>query len=136
MSGDGEFGGRLPAGATPKDNFATMCLYAGQEPDPVTGSRVPAIHQNTGYVFRDTTDAAAKFSLSAFGPIYTRIGNPTCDALEAKIAALEGGMAALSVASGHAAQMIAFTNLLHAGDNFVSTKQLYGGSVTQFGRQF
>jgi O-acetylhomoserine (thiol)-lyase len=131
-----EFGGRLPEGATPKNNFATMCLYAGQEPDPITGSRVCAIHQNTGFVFKGTDDAAAKFSLSAFGPIYTRIGNPTCDAAEAKIAALEGGMAALSVASGHAAQMIAFTNLLHAGDNFVATKQLYGGSVTQFGRLF
>jgi O-acetylhomoserine (thiol)-lyase len=115
-----------------------MCLYAGQQPDPTTGSRVPAIHQNTGFVFKGTPDAAAKFSLSAFGPIYTRIGNPTCDAAEAKIAALEGGhpTGALSVSSGHAAQMIAFTNLLNVGDNFVSAKQLYGGSVTQFGRQF
>jgi len=95
-----------------------------------------AIHQNTGFVFKNTDDAAAKFSLSAFGSIYTRIGNPSCDAAEAKIAALEGGMAALSVSSGHAAQMITFTNLLHSGDNFVSTKQLYGGSITQFGRQF
>lgn len=133
---DQEFGGRLPGGATPKDNFSTMCLYAGQQPDPVTGSRVPAIHPSTAFVFKNTKDAAEKFSLSAFGPIYTRIGNPTCDAAEAKIAALEGGMAALSVASGHAAQMILFTNLLQPGDNFVSTKQLYGGSVTQFGRQF
>lgn len=102
----------------------------------MTGSRVTAIHQNTGYVFKNTADAAAKFSLSAFGPIYSRIGNPTCDALEAKVAALEGGMAALSVSSGHAAQMILFTNLLQPGDNFVSIKQLYGGSVTQFGRLF
>merc|ERR550514_745133 len=131
-----EFKGRLPAGANPRENFSTMCLYAGQQPDPVTGSRVPAIHQNTGFVFKNTTDAAAKFSLSAFGPIYTRIGNPTCDAAEAKIAALEGGMAALSVSSGHAAQMITFTNLMEPGDNFVSTRQLYGGSITQFSRQF
>merc|ERR550514_2494012 len=131
-----EFKGRLPAGANPRENFSTMCLYAGQQPDPITGSRVQAIHQNTGFVFKNTTDAAAKFSLSAFGPVYTRIGNPTCDALEAKVAALEGGMACLSVSSGHAAQVIAFSNLLQAGDNFVSTKQLYGGSVTQFGRQF
>jgi len=131
-----EYGGRLPAGSTPKDNFATMCLYAGQQPDPVTGSRICAIHQNTGFVFKNTEDAAEKFSLSAFGPIYTRIGNPTCDAAEAKIAALEGGNAALSVSSGHAAQMITFTNLMEAGDNFVSAKQLYGGSVTQFGRLF
>jgi len=126
----------MPANANPVDNFSTMCLYAGQEPDPTTGSRVAAIHMNTGFVFKNTEDAAAKFSLSAFGPIYTRIGNPTCDAAEKKIAALEGGMAALSVASGHAAQMIAFTNLMNAGDNFVATKQLYGGSVTQFSRQF
>lgn len=133
---DGEFGGRLPAGATPKNNFSTMCLYAGQEPDPINGSRVMPIYQNTGFVFKNTDDAAAKFSLSAFGPIYSRLGNPTCDAAEAKIAALEGGMAAVSVASGHASQMIAFSNLLNAGDNFVSTKQLYGGSVTQFSRQF
>merc|ERR1719174_653253 len=114
MSGDDEFGGRLPVGSTPKDNFSTMCIYAGQKPDPTTGSRVPAIHQNTGFVFKNTEDAAAKFSLSAFGPIYTRIGNPTCDAAEAKIAALEGGMAALAVASGHAAQMICFTSLMNS----------------------
>jgi O-acetylhomoserine (thiol)-lyase len=133
---DEGFKGKLPAGATPKDNFSTMCLYAGQQPDPATGSRVPAIHQNTGFVFKGTDDAAAKFGLQAFGPIYTRIGNPTCDAVEGKIAALEGGFAALTVASGHAAQMICFTNLLNSGDNFVATKQLYGGSITQFGRQF
>merc|ERR1719440_403585 len=99
-----EFGGRLPAGATPAGNFSTMCLYAGQQPDPNSGSRVQAIHQNTGFVFKNTEDAAAKFGLQAFGPIYTRIGNPTMDAAEAKIAALEGGMAALTVACGHAAR--------------------------------
>lgn len=126
----------MPAGANPKDNFSTMCLYAGQKPDPNTGSRIQPIHQNTGFVFKNTDDAAAKFALSAFGPIYTRIGNPTCDAAEAKIAALEGGMAALTVACGHAAQMITFTSLMNSGDNFVATKQLYGGSVTQFSRQF
>lgn len=131
-----EFGGALPDGMTPEKNFSTMCLYAGQKPDPTTGSRIQSIHQNTGFVFKNTDDAAAKFSLSAFGPIYTRIGNPTCDAAEGKIAALEGGMAALTVSSGHAAQMIAFSNLMNAGDNFIATKQLYGGSVTQFGRQF
>jgi len=97
---------------------------------------VQPIYQNTGFVFKDSADAAQKFGLEAFGPIYTRIGNPTCDALEAKIAALEGGNAALSVASGHAAQLIAFTNLMNAGDNFISTNKLYGGSITQFSRQF
>merc|ERR1719265_1514734 len=130
------FRGRLPVGANPKENFSTMCLYAGQEPDPNSGSRVTPICQNTGFVFKNTADAAAKFNLAAFGPIYTRIGNPTCEAVEKKIAALEGGMAALACASGHAAQLLAFSNLCNAGDNFISTKQLYGGSVTQFSRQF
>jgi len=132
---DADFKGACPVGATPADNFATMCLYSGQKVDP-TGSRVQPICQNTGFVFKGTDDAAAKFGLQAFGPIYSRIGNPTCDAVEGKIAALEGGFAALTVASGHAAQMICFTNLMESGDNFVSAKQLYGGSVTQFSRQF
>lgn len=127
-----EFGGRMPEGG----GFSTACLYAGQQPDPITGARVPPITTSTGFVFKNTDDAAAKFNLAAFGPIYTRIGNPTVDAVEAKIAALEGGMGALGVASGHAAQLAAFSNLLQPGDNFVSTKQLYGGSVTQFSRQF
>lgn len=135
-SESGGFGGRLPAGLNPKDSFATMCLYAGQQPDPQTGARVQPIFQNTAFMFTDTADAAAKFGLEAFGPIYSRIGNPTCDAVEAKVAALEGGSAALGVSSGHAAQMLAFSNLLNAGDNFVTTNKLYGGSVTQFSRQF
>jgi len=130
------FGGRAPADATPDTSFGTLCIHGGQQPDPITGSRVPAIHQNTGFVFRDSDDAAAKFNLAAFGPIYTRIGNPTCDALEAKLCALEGGMAALTCASGHAAQLLAFTNLLNPGDNFVTTNKLYGGTATQFSRQF
>mmetsp|Transcript_85796 Transcript_85796/g.151398 ORF Transcript_85796/g.151398 Transcript_85796/m.151398 type:complete len:480 (-) Transcript_85796:178-1617(-) len=128
----GEFGGRMPADG----GFSTACIHAGQQPDPNTGARVPPIHMSTAFVFKDTDDAAAKFNLAAFGPIYTRITNPTWDAVEAKVAALEGGMAALSVSSGHAAQLLAFSNLLQPGDNFVSTAQLYGGSVTQFGRQF
>jgi len=84
----------------------------------------------------NSKDAAAKFALQAFGPIYSRITNPTCDALEKKIAALEGGTAAVAVSSGHAAQLLCFSNLLEPGDHFVSTNKLYGGSVTQFGRQF
>jgi len=130
------FGGRCPEGATPASNFATMCLYAGQEPDPVTGARVMPIHQSTGFVFKDTKDAAAKFALQAFGPIYSRITNPTCDAVEKKLAALEGGIYALSTASGHSAQLLCFTNLMNAGDNLVATNKLYGGTVTQFSRQF
>jgi O-acetylhomoserine (thiol)-lyase len=127
-----EFRGRCPDNA----GFSTKCLYAGQQPDPTTGSRVQPIVQNTGFVFKDAEDAAAKFNLAAFGPIYTRITNPTCDAIEAKIAALEGGMASIVVASGHAAQMLCFSNLMNAGDNFVASNKLYGGSITQFTRQF
>jgi O-acetylhomoserine (thiol)-lyase len=91
---------------------------------------------STGFVFKDSDDAASKFALQTFGPIYTRITNPTASAVEAKIAALEGGFAALAVSSGHAAQMLAFSNIMQPGDHFVSTNKLYGGSVTQFGRQF
>lgn len=127
-----QFGGRCPSDA----KFATQCLHAGQEPDPTTGARTTPITMSTGFVFKDSDDAAAKFALKAFGPIYSRITNPTADAVEKKIAALEGGMAALAVSSGHAAQLLAFSNLLQTGDHFVTTDKLYGGSVTQFGRQF
>merc|ERR1711988_1211623 len=89
-----------------------------------------------GFNFKNSDDAAAKFALQAFGPIYTRITNPTADAVEKKIAALEGGTAALAVSSGHAAQMLCFSNIMQPGDHFVATNKLYGGSVTQFTRQF
>ena len=82
FSDEKEFGGRMPDGVKPETSFATMCLHAGQAPDPSTGSRVTPICMNTGFVFKDSDDAAAKFALAAFGPIYTRIGNPTNDALE------------------------------------------------------
>jgi O-acetylhomoserine (thiol)-lyase len=127
-----EFGGRCPADA----KFATKCLYAGQEPDPTTGARTCPITMSTGFCFKDSEDAAAKFALKAFGPIYTRITNPTAEAVEKKIAALEGGMAAQAVSCGHAAQLLAFSNIMQPGDHFVSTNKLYGGSVTQFTRQF
>mmetsp|Transcript_73930 Transcript_73930/g.208703 ORF Transcript_73930/g.208703 Transcript_73930/m.208703 type:complete len:461 (-) Transcript_73930:114-1496(-) len=132
---DGEtvaFRGRCPAGA----GFATKCLYAGTEPDPTTGARTLPITMSTAFVFKDSADAAAKFALEAFGPIYTRITNPTAEALEGKIAALEGGSAALAVSSGHAAQMLCLSNIMARGDNIVSTNKLYGGTITQFGRQF
>merc|ERR1719242_2800968 len=128
----GGFRGTCP----PDAGFGTKCLYAGQEPDPVSGARTCPITMSTGFVFKDSADAAAKFALQAFGPIYTRITNPTAEAVERKIAALEGGSAALAVSCGHAAQMLAFSNIMQPGDNFVSTNKLYGGSVTQFGRQF
>jgi len=132
MAAEGEFKGRAPADS----RFETLCVLGGQQPDPVSGSRVQPIVQNTGFVFKNTDDAASKFNLASFGPIYSRIGNPTCDAVEAKIAALEGGMAALAVSSGHAAQLLTFSNIMNAGDNFVALNKLYGGSITQFKRQF
>lgn len=133
MSGPmNEFGGRCPENA----GFATQCLYAGQEPDPTTGARSPNITMSTAFVFKNSDDAAAKFALQAMGPIYSRITNPTADAVEKKIAALEGGMAAVATASGHSAQMLAFSNIMYPGDHLVSTDKLYGGTVTQFSRQF
>jgi O-acetylhomoserine (thiol)-lyase len=129
---DAGFGGRCPENA----GFATKCLLAGQEPDPATGARTCPITMSTGFVFKNSDDAAAKFALQAFGPIYTRITNPTSEALEKKIAALEGGSAAVAVSCGHAAQLLAFSNILQPGDHFIATDKLYGGTYTQFGRQF
>ena len=111
-------------------------VHAGAAPDPSTGARVTPIYQTTSYVFNDVDHAASLFGLEAFGNIYTRIGGPTQSVLEQRIAALEGGTAALAVASGHAAQMIVFHTLLEAGDEFVAGRQLYGGSVNQFNHSF
>jgi len=112
--------------------FETLQVHAGQEPDPVTQSRAVPIYQTTSYSFRDSEHGANLFSLKEEGNIYTRIMNPTTDVLEKRIAALEGGKAALVVASGHAAQFIALNNILRPGDNFVSSPYLYGGSYNQF----
>jgi O-acetylhomoserine/O-acetylserine sulfhydrylase len=112
--------------------FETLQLHAGQEADPTTGSRAVPIYQTTSYVFKNSEHAANLFALKEFGNIYTRIMNPTNDVFEKRIAALEGGVAALSVASGQAAQFIALNNILQAGDNFVSTSFLYGGTYNQF----
>jgi O-acetylhomoserine/O-acetylserine sulfhydrylase len=116
--------------------FETLQLHAGQEPDPVTGSRAVPIYQTSSYVFRDSEHGANLFALKEFGNIYTRIMNPTTDVFEKRIAALEGGVAALAVASGQAAQFLALTNILQAGDNFVTTSYLYGGTYNQFKVQF
>src|SRR5258706_4205410 len=116
--------------ATP--GFATLAIHAGTAPDPSTGARVTPIYQTTSFVFNDADHAAALFGLEAFGNIYTRIMNPTQAALERRVAALEGGTAALAVASGHAAQLVVFHTLLEPGDEFVAGRQLYGGSVDQF----
>lgn len=117
-------------------HFDTLQLHAGQEADPVTKSRATPIYQTTSYVFDSSEHAANLFGLREFGNIYTRIMNPTTDVFEKRIAALEGGVAALAVSSGQAAQFIALTNILQAGDNFVSTSFLYGGTYNQFKVQF
>ena len=116
--------------------FATLAIHAGAAPDPATGARVTPIYQTTSYVFRDADHAAALFGLQEFGNIYSRIMNPTQGVLEARVAALEGGTAALAVASGHAAQFLVFHTLLEPGDEFIAARQLYGGSINQFNHSF
>lgn len=111
--------------------FETLQLHAGQEADPTTGSRAVPIYQTTSYQFEDTEHAATLFALKEFGNIYTRIMNPTTDVFEKRIAALEGGAAAVATASGQSAQFLAFTTLAQAGDNIVSTPNLYGGTYNQ-----
>ena len=112
--------------------FETLQLHAGQEPDKATNSRAVPIYQTSSFVFNNSEHGANLFALKEFGNIYTRIMNPTTDVFEKRIAALEGGVAAVAVASGQAAQFIALNNILEAGDNFVSTSFLYGGSYNQF----
>ena len=116
--------------------FSTLAVHAGAQADPTTGARATPIYQTTSYVFNDADHAAALFGLRQFGNIYTRIMNPTQAVLEERVAALEGGAAALAVASGHAAQMLAFHTIMQPGDNFVAARQLYGGSINQFGHAF
>jgi O-acetylhomoserine (thiol)-lyase len=116
--------------------FDTLAVHAGAKPDPTTKARATPIYQTTSYVFDSAEHAAQLFGLQAFGNIYTRIMNPTQDVLEQRIAALEGGTAALAVASGHAAQVIALHTLLTPGDEFIAAKQLYGGSINQFNHSF
>ncbi|RIV19278.1 O-acetylhomoserine aminocarboxypropyltransferase/cysteine synthase [Fibrisoma montanum] len=113
-------------------HFETLQLHAGQETDPTTNSRAVPIYQTTSYVFNDSAHGADLFALKAFGNIYTRIMNPTTDVFEKRMAALEGGVAALAVGSGQAAQFIALNNILNSGDNFISTSFLYGGTYNQF----
>jgi O-acetylhomoserine (thiol)-lyase len=112
--------------------FSTRSLHAGQQPDPTTGARAVPIYQTTSYVFENTEHAAALFALQQFGNVYTRIMNPTQAVLEERIASLEGGVAALAVASGQAAQFLAVTSLAGVGDDIVSASTLYGGTYTQF----
>ncbi len=116
--------------------FDTLAIHAGAQPDPATGARTTPIYQTTSFVFEDSQHAADLFALRAFGNIYTRIMNPTQAVLEAKVAALEGGTAALAVASGHAAQLLVFHAIMQPGDEFIAARQLYGGSINQFNHSF
>ncbi|MFV0297758.1 MAG: aminotransferase class I/II-fold pyridoxal phosphate-dependent enzyme, partial [Hyphomicrobiaceae bacterium] len=116
--------------------FATRSIHAGAAPDPATGARTTPIYQTASYVFNDAEHAASLFGLQSFGNIYTRLGNPTQSVLESRVADLEGGTAALAVASGHAAQALVFHTLLEPGDDFIAGRQLYGGSINQFNHAF
>ena len=116
--------------------FETRAIHAGARPDPVTGARNVPIYQTTSYVFEDAEHAASLFNLATFGFIYSRITNPTVAVLEERIASLEGGRAAVAAASGHAAQFLAFFTLLEPGDDFLASRNLYGGSITQFSHSF
>jgi len=116
--------------------FATKAIHAGAQPDPVTGARTTPIYQTASYVFEDVEQAASLFNLHSFGYIYSRITNPTVAVLEERIATLEGGRSAVCAASGHAAQFLTFFTLLEPGDHFVASRNLYGGSLTQFGLSF
>jgi len=117
-------------------HFETLQLHAGQVPDPVTNSRAVPIYQTSSYVFNDAEHGANLFGLKEFGNIYTRLMNPTTDVFEKRVAALEGGVAAVATASGQSAQFLAITNCMQAGDNLVSTSFLYGGTYNQFKVQF
>lgn len=119
-------------GKSKQYRFETLQLHAGQQPDPATGSRAVPIYQTTSYQFNDTEHAATLFALKEFGNIYSRIMNPTNDVFENRVAALEGGVAAVATSSGQAAQFLAITNIAEAGENIVSTANLYGGTYNQF----
>src|SRR5512133_2695772 len=113
--------------------FETLALHGGQVPDPTTNARAVPIYQTTSYVFNDADHAANLFGLKEFGNIYSRIMNPTNDVFEKRVAALEGGVAAVATASGQAAQTLTILNLAQAGENIVASKALYGGTVALLG---
>ncbi len=116
--------------------FETLAIHAGAQPDPTTGARATPIYQTTSFVFDDVDHAASLFNLQQFGNIYSRLTNPTVSVLEERVAALEGGTAACATASGHAAQFIAFLNVMRPGNQIIASKKLYGGSITQFSETF
>src|ERR1035441_406499 len=115
-----------------KQYLATLAVHAGQVADPTTGSRAVPIYQTTSYQFQDADHGGRLFALKEFGNIYTRIMNPTTDVLEKRVAALEGGVAGLAVASGQAAETLTLTTLASAGDEIISTTSLYGGTYNLF----
>ena len=115
-----------------QQQLATQAVHAGQSPDPATGARAVPIYQTTSYLFQDADHAGRLFALQEFGNIYTRIMNPTTDVFEKRVAALEGGAAALATASGQAAETLTITTLAAAGDEIVSTTSLYGGTYNLF----
>jgi O-acetylhomoserine (thiol)-lyase len=121
---------------TKTPGFETLAIHAGASPDPTTGARSTPIYQTTAYVFDDVDHAASLFNLQTYGYIYSRLTNPTVSVVEERVASLEGGRGAIAVASGHAAQMLAFFSFMEPGDQFVTSNKLYGGSITQFGRSF
>ena len=116
--------------------FETKAVHAGASPDPTTGARITPIYQTASYVFDDVDHAASLFNLHTFGYIYSRLTNPTVAVLEERVAALEGGRAAVAAASGHAAQFLVFATMMEQGDEFIASRNLYGGSLTQFGLSF
>ncbi|MBV8963791.1 MAG: PLP-dependent transferase, partial [Hyphomicrobiales bacterium] len=109
---------------TDQPGFSTLAVHAGAQPDPATGARATPIYQTTAFVFDNVDHAASLFGLQAFGNIYSRIGNPTCAVLEERVAALEGGTAALAVASGHAAEFVTFHTLMQPGDELIAATKL------------
>ncbi|MFW5883625.1 MAG: O-acetylhomoserine aminocarboxypropyltransferase [Verrucomicrobiota bacterium] len=121
---------------SPDFRFDTQVLHAGAQPDPTTGSRTMPIHQTTSFVFKDSAHAARLFNLEEVGFIYSRLTNPTVSALEARVAALEGGVGATATSSGHAAQILAFFPLMEPGDHIVAARKLYGGSINQMSHAY
>ena len=129
--GAGGGGGRGGEGAA-MEHYETKQVHAGQEPDPATNARAVPIYASTSFVFKDTKHGANLFGLREFGNIYSRIMNPTNDVFEKRVAALEGGNAALATSSGQSAQFLAISTICSAGDNIVATSFLYGGTYNQF----
>mgnify|MGYP001181798038 FL=1 len=128
----------IPGGEEKKREYgiSTLAVHAGARPDPVTGARSTPIYQTTSFVFDDCEHGAELFNLQTFGYVYSRMTNPTVSVFEERIAQLEGGRGAVATSSGHAAQFIAAATLMEAGDEFIASRNLYGGSVTQFGVSF